>query len=156
MESGLWGIKVCHGEKTKIPIKDNLYTIVKNVSLGEISGDAQTLVKATVESIQLEKYNEATNEAPTITNSILIGALTPNKIEQISVTQQYTPLDTVTIEAAGPNDVYITGNYLYLSDEEEEEEEEAIDESCAYDENQVTKSLMDVVINNKLENKKNE
>ena len=152
----MWGIKVLHGEKSKVPIKDNYYTLLTNISLGKILGDAPTFIRATIESIELEKIDEVTSEAPVVTHSILLAILTPNKLEHFSVVQHYSPLNTVTIEVDGPNDVYLAGNYLNLSDydDDEEEEEEIGEDALGYDENQLTKTLMNAVINNKLDEKK--
>ena len=157
MDSELWGIKVLHGEKFDLPIQDNVYTMLTNISLGEINGDAPTFVKAIIKTIELDKYNESTKEAPEKTDTVLLAVLTPNKIEQISTSHHYSPLNhKVTIEVSGPNDVYLAGNYIDLSDfEEEEEEEEEVGED-AYDENQLTKTLMNAVINDKLEDEKKE
>ncbi|OHT07367.1 hypothetical protein TRFO_24452 [Tritrichomonas foetus] len=144
MESTIWGIKINHGSQSKVPILDNVYTQLTNVCLGEISGQEPTFVKASIETIQIEKINETTAEAPVEKSSVILGVLTPSKIEQIQINQQYSPLNTVSIEASGPNDVYISGNYIDISDDdEEEEEEEAFDEEM--DEQQLTKKLMEVV-----------
>lgn len=149
MEGEIWGIKVRHGEKSKIPIIDNAYTILTNVCLGELLSNEPTSVSIEVETIELEKFDETTNEAPTTSSSFLLGVLTPNKIEHMQISQQYSPLDTVTVTANGPNDIYISGNYIAIDDdeEEEEEEEEEIDEnSIPLDENKLTETLMNVVI----------
>ncbi|OHT08877.1 hypothetical protein TRFO_22460 [Tritrichomonas foetus] len=148
MESEIWGIKILHGSQSKVPIQDNVYTQLTNVCLGEISGQEPTFVKATIETIQIEKLNESTGEAPVEKSSMILGVLTPNKVEQIQINQQYSPLNTVSIEASGPNDVYVSGNYIDISDDDEEEEEE---EECAeesMDEQQLTKRLMAVVSKN--------
>ena len=144
--SAFWGIKVLHNTKSKIPIKDFLYTQLTNICLGEITENKPTIVKATIETVDIDKIDSATNDAPVHKTDLILGILTPNNHEMIQINQNYSPLDTVVITAEGPNDVYASGYYSPFEDEEEEEEEEE-EAASDLDESELTKKLMEVVNN---------
>ena len=119
-----WGKVVPAGKKITLPMIDGYYTFLNSACLGEISSRDKSILKATVETILIDDTDEATSEAPTKKDEVIVASLIPNVCEQARVEMTFSPLNTVTFEVEGPNDVHLTGGYDTLSDDDEEEEEE--------------------------------
>ncbi|KAH0792163.1 hypothetical protein GPJ56_003962 [Histomonas meleagridis] len=122
-----WGVSIPAGKKVELQIPDNLYTIVTNICLGEITKQEPTKVKLYLETILIDEIDEAKQEAPTEKHETVLTILIPNQFEQFPTNQIYSPLNKVYIEADGPNTIYISGYYDDIEDDAEEEEEEIIE-----------------------------
>ena len=90
----------------------------------KITADVKTLLIADEDSVHGDECDAFKND------EVTLGTLIPNKVEQIQVDLQFSPLDIIEVHNSGSNEVHLSG-YLEPIDseyEEEEEEEEEVKE----------------------------
>ena len=117
-----WGIVLKPGEKFTLDPPDEMYTIISNVCFGEFPEKVEekpTTLSANVETQSIPKDNES--ESVVTKTSLVIANLIPNRIEQMSISQTFGPLSTVTLENNGQIELHISGYYLPTDEEEEED-----------------------------------
>ncbi|KAJ7076379.1 hypothetical protein B0H15DRAFT_864343 [Mycena belliarum] len=108
-EVGVWSSIVA--EKTPVTVDAPAAVRITNVSLGDVLADpsARTSLKLTYKTLIPEDESEAEEPA---TSSTFICALTPGKIEQVTLNIVLEEKEEYILEVVGPNTLHLTGNYI--------------------------------------------
>lgn len=149
-----WGLELNPGEPMTVKRLDDFYVVITNVSFGELPENYEKvphIINAKINTIELDKLDKSTRDAPEETTEITIAILIPETKEQTVINQTFNPLNSkIVLKNNGKYPVYVSGFYYPIDEDEydEEEEEEEIAEKEQSDEKveaAVTKNLLDFV-----------
>ncbi|KAF9792713.1 hypothetical protein BJ322DRAFT_1133279 [Thelephora terrestris] len=137
----VWSLVVNPGTKETVIPPSDIQIHVKGLSLGaELKDkDGRSSLKLSYEFVSPpdddddddDEEKEDDGEARLVTREVILGSLTPGKIEQASVDIVLDDEDEYIFEVVGKNPVHIYGNYIRDSnrswgdDEDDSDEEEA-------------------------------
>jgi len=123
------------GTKETVAPPSDIQIHVKGISLGsELKDNGRSSLKLSYEFAASpadgddDEENEEETEVLTITKEVVLGSLTPGKIEQAAVDLILDDDDEYVFEVIGKNPIHIIGNYIRDDnlpwDEEDESDEE--------------------------------
>jgi hypothetical protein len=118
-----WGLAIPANSKRQLLLPDEVYTEITGACVPDIADPAPSIVTARVTTILLDQLNERSGEAPQKTDDVVVAVLRPNVVEHTKLSLVFSPLSTVELSVAGPNEVHVSGVYTEISDGEEVEED---------------------------------
>ncbi|KAK8895724.1 peptidylprolyl isomerase fpr3 [Tritrichomonas musculus] len=124
-----WGEKIPPQKSIFLDFPPETILRITSFAFGSIESDEPSKITANVNTLLIEDEKSIHGDECDAFkhDQIVLGTLTPNKVEQMQVNIQFSPLDIIEVHNSGSNEVHISG-YLdpigeEFSEEEEEEEE---------------------------------
>ena len=127
-----WGVEIGPDKTVPIEYEEDAYLLITNACIGEIPADIQdkrNVISLHCKTVDLDQYNEETQEAPETTTDTTICTLIPGEVEHLMLSNTLTKLNSdIKLTNKGPCTVYVSGYYVFNGDDDYEEEEEEEEE----------------------------
>ena len=117
-----WGVSIGPNKTIPVNYDENAYLTISNACIGEFPEDLKpnerNIVSLHCKTVDMEKYDEKTQEAPTVDTEIQLCTLIPEHNEHLNLSHVLSPLSSeIKITNKGPCTVYLSGYFAFIEDE---------------------------------------